>query len=83
MKLLTMEQAVSRRRLLRMNIALGLLVVLVAFVVNISGEYNSLVELKAADTLFNYVAMAGILYSASSFLFCVVSKPFWFPQRLK
>lgn len=80
MKVLSIGQAITRRRLLRMNVALGLTVVLVAFVVNVTGEYTNLTELKAADTQFNYIALAGILYSASSFLFCLMSKPFWFPQ---
>lgn len=79
MKLLSMDRALLRRRLLRANIFLGLLVVVVAFGLNISGEYASLSELKAADTLFNYAAIGGFLYAAFSWIFCVLSKPFWFP----
>lgn len=83
MKVLPIGQAITRRRLLRINIALGLLVVLVAFVVNVTGEYSNLMELRAADSQFNYIALTGILYSAFSFLFCVLSKPFCYPQRSK
>lgn len=74
-----MDRAVLRRRILRINIALGLLVFLLAFGLNIAGEYNNLGELKAADTLFNYVAIGGLLYAAVAWIFCVMSKPFWFP----
>lgn len=79
MKLLSMDRALLRRRLLRVNIFLGLLVFVVAFALSISGEYASLGELKAADTLFNYAAIGGLLYAVFSWIFCVLSKPFWFP----
>ena len=80
MKLLPTDKALVRRRLLRANIILGILVVFIAFVVNVTGEYSNLSEFRAADTIFNYVAIGGLLYAASSFIFCVVSKPFWFPK---
>lgn len=80
MKLLPMDRALLRRRLLRINVLLGLLVFLVAFGMNISGEYGSLGELKEADTMFNIIAIGGLFYAASSWIFCVMSKPFWFPQ---
>lgn len=79
MKQLSMDRALLRRRLIRINIVLGLLVFLLAFGLNISGEYNNLGELKAADTLFNIVAIGGLLYAAVAWIFCVMSKPFWFP----
>ena len=79
MKLLSMDRALFRRRILRTNIFMGLLVFVVAFGLNISGEYGSLGELKAADTLFNYAAIGGLFYAAFSWIFCVMSKPFWFP----
>lgn len=79
MKQLSMDRALHRRRLLRINIVLGLLVFFVAFGLNISGEYNSLGELKMADAMFNYIAIGGLLYAAVAWIFCVMSKPFWFP----
>lgn len=81
MKLLSMDKALLRRRILRVNILLGLLVFFMAFIVNVTGEYSSAAELKAADTLFNYVGIGALLYSVMSLVFCVMSKPFWFPQN--
>ncbi len=80
MKLLSMDKALFRRRMLRINIMLGLLVFFAAFIMNISGEYNNLGELKAADSMFGFVAIGGLLYAAFSWIFCVMSKPFWFPS---
>ena len=81
MKLLSMDKALLRRRILRINVFLGVLVFFAAFVVNVAGDYNSLVEIKTADTLFYYVGIGGLLYSAFFMIFCVMSKPFWFPQN--
>ena len=50
-------------------------------IVNISGEYNSLLEIEAADTVFNYIGINSLLYAAFSMIFCVMSKPLWFPQN--
>jgi len=80
MKQLSMDRALLRRRILRMNILLGLLVFFAAFIMNISGEYSNLGELKAADSMFGLVAIGGLLYAAFSWIFCVMSKPFWFPS---
>ena len=79
MKLLSMDRALLRRRILRANIFIGLLVFFAAFGLNISGEYGSLGELKEADTLFNFAAIGGLLYAAIFWIYCVMSKPFWFP----
>ena len=81
MNVLSMDKAITRRRILRVNIILGLMVFIIAFGVNISGEYSNLMELKAADAVFNYIAIGGVLYSAISFIFCTMSKPFWFPEN--
>ena len=81
MKLLSMDKALLRRRIFRINILLGVLVFLGAFLLSITGEYNSLAELKAADTMYNYAALGGLLYSVSFMVFCFMSKPFWFPQN--
>ena len=81
MKLLSMDKALLRRRILRMNVLLGVLVFFAAFIVNISGEYSSLLEIEAADTVFNYVGIGSLLYAAFSMIFCVMSKPLWFPQN--
>lgn len=83
MKQLSMDKALLRRSILRVNIVLGLLVFVVAFGFNISGEYSNIGELKAADTMFNYAAIGGLLYAAFAWIFCVMSKPFWFPLTNK
>jgi hypothetical protein len=81
MKMLSMDRALLRRRILRFNIVLGLLVFVAAFSMNISGEYSNLGELKAADTMFNLLAVGGLLYASFAWIFCVMSKPFWFPFK--
>ncbi len=79
MKLLSIDRALLRRRILRMNILVGLLVFAAAFVLNISGEYSNLSELKDANAMFSFIAIGGLLYAAFFWIFCVMSKPFWFP----
>ena len=83
MKLLSMDSAILRRRILRINVLAGLLVFMVAVGLSITGEYSSLADRKAAETAFNYMALGGVLYAASSWIFCVMSKPFWFPDTGK
>lgn len=79
MKLLSMERALLRRHILRMDILLGLLVFAAAFVLNISGDYSDFGELKQANSMLSLAAVGGLLYAAFSWIFCVMSKPFWFP----
>ncbi len=79
MKLLSMDRALLRRRILRFNIIIGLLVFVAAVALNISSEYNNLNELKAANAMFSFTAIGGLLYAAFFWIFCVMSKPFWFP----
>jgi len=79
MKLLSKDRAILRRRILRLNIVLGLLVFIVAFVLNITGEYNDLAARQSAESILNNAALGGLLYAAFSWIFCVMSKPFWFP----
>lgn len=83
MKLLSIDGAVLRRRILRLNVLTGLLVFAVAVSLSITGEYSNLVDRQAAETAYNYIALGGILYAASSWIFCVMSKPFWFPVTNK
>ena len=80
MKQLSMDQALLRRRILRFNILLGLLAFAAAVFLTLTGEYSSLAERNAAESLFNYIAIGGLLYAAFAWMFCVLSKPFWFPD---
>lgn len=79
MKLLSMDKALLRRRILRFNILIGLLVFVAAVALNISGEYSNLGELKEANAMFSFTAIGGLLYATFFWIFCVMSKPFWFP----
>jgi hypothetical protein len=79
MKILSKDKAILRRRILRFNVLLGLMVFAVAVFFNITGEYGSLAERNAAESVYNMVAVSGVLFSAFSWMFCVMSKPFWFP----
>ena len=83
MKLLSMDSAVLRRRILRINVVAGLFIFVVAVVLSITGEYSNIADRKIAETMLNYIAMGGLLYAASSWIFCVMSKPFWFPTVRK
>ena len=79
MKLLSIDRAYFRRRLLRINAFTGLLLFVVGVGLTLTGEYSSLAEREAAKTLYNYIALGGLVYAAVSWMFCVMSKPFWFP----
>ena len=79
MKVLPMDKALLRRRILRFNILIGFLVFAAAVALNVFGEYNSLDELKAANAMFSFTAVGGLLYAAVFWIYCVMSKPFWFP----
>ena len=79
MKILTMDKAVLRRRILRFNVLLGLLAFVAAIALSLTGEYASLLERQQAEAVFNMMALAGVCYAAFSWIFCVMSKPFWFP----
>jgi len=81
MKILSMDKAVFRRRILRVNVLLGLVVFITAFILMINGDYSNLAERKAADSIYNTIALGGILYAVVSWMFCVMSKPFWFPTK--
>ncbi|MCK5394900.1 MAG: hypothetical protein KAJ32_02860 [Gammaproteobacteria bacterium] len=79
MKLLSMDGALLRRRILRLNVVAGLLVAIVAVVLSVTGEYSNLADREAAESVFNLIALGGVLYAAFAWMFCVMSKPFWFP----
>ena len=81
MKILPTDKAMLRRRILRLNILLAGLVFLVSFVLTITGEYSTLQERQAADNIYNVLMIGSLLYMAGTWLFCVFSKPFWFPLK--
>ena len=81
MKVLSMPLAIKRRRLLRLNILLGLAVFVIATYLMATGHYENYLERRAADALYTKFAIGGLLYVAATWMFCVLSKPFWFPKR--
>ena len=83
MKLLPIDRALFRRRLLRINVLAGLLIFAVGVGLTLTGEYSSLADRKTAETFYNYIAFGGLGYAAFSWMFCVMSKPFWFPTMVK
>lgn len=83
MKLLSIDRALFRRRLLRINVLAGLLIFAAGVGLTLTGEYSSLAERRSAETLFNFIALGGIVYAAISWMFCIMSKPFWFPTAGK
>jgi len=80
MKILSENNALRRRRFLRLNILAALVVLIVSVFMIATGEYSSLQERKAADAVYNILAIGSILYMAVVWISCVMSKPFWFPK---
>jgi len=81
MKILSENSALRRRRFLRLNILGALVVLIVSVLMIVTGEYSSLQERKAADGIYNILAIGSILYMAVVWISCVMSKPFWFPKN--
>lgn len=81
MKILSTDNALRRRRLLRYNILAALLVLVVSVYMIITGEYSSLQERQSADAIYNILAVGSILYMAVVWVSCVMTKPFWFPKK--
>lgn len=79
MELLSIDRALLRRRILRINVMTGLMIFAVGVVLALTGEYSSLAEREASETVFNYIALGGVVYAAFSWMFCVMTKPLWFP----
>ena len=80
MKILNENKALRRRRFLRSNILVALLVLIVSTYMIITGEYSTLQERKSADSLYNTLIIGSILYMAFVWISCVMTKPFWFPK---
>ena len=81
MKILNENKALRRRRFLRLNILIALLVIIVSAYMIITGEYTTLQERKSADSLYNTLIVGSLLYMAAVWISCVMTKPFWFPKN--
>lgn len=80
MKMLSSKGATLRTRILRLNILLGLIVLMTSFFLMVTGEYSTLAERKEADQLYNLIMIGSILYMAATWFGCVFTKPFWKPK---
>ena len=80
MKILNENKALRRRRFLRLNILVALVVLIVSTYMIITGDYSTLQERKLADALYNMLIIGSILYMAFVWISCVMTKPFWFPK---
>lgn len=81
MKLLNENKALRRRSFLRMNILVALLVLIASAYMVITGEYSTLQERKSADSMYNILMIGSVLYMAAVWVSCVMTKPFWFPNK--
>ena len=81
MKILNKNSALRRRRFLRFNILAALIVLIVALYMIITGEYSTLQERKTADSFYNILVIGSVLYMAAVWVSCVMTKPFWFPNK--
>jgi len=81
MKILSENSALRRRRFLRLNIFVALIVLIVSAFMIITGEYSSLQERQSADAIYNILAIGSIIYMAAVWISCVMTKPFWFPKK--
>ena len=81
MKILSENSALRRRRFLRLNILGALVILIVSAFMIITGEYSSLQERQSADAIYNILAIGSIIYMAVIWISCVMTKPFWFPNK--
>jgi hypothetical protein len=81
MKQFPVDKALRVRRLLRLNILFAFLVFALSVYLILTGEYNSLQERKAAEPLYNLMAIGSLVYMAVVWISCVMSKPFWFSAK--
>jgi len=47
----------------------------------LTGEYSTLQERKAAEPVYNLMAIGSLVYMALVWISCMMSKPFWFPAK--
>ncbi|MDH5259596.1 MAG: hypothetical protein OEX07_16395 [Gammaproteobacteria bacterium] len=81
MKVLDQAQAARRTKILRLNILLGFIVLIATFLLMVTGEYSSIAERKAADSMYNLILIGSVLYMAGVWFFCNFTKPFWKPDK--
>ena len=81
MKILNKNKALRRQRFLRFNILAAFALLSVSIYMIVSGEYSTLQERQSADSIYNFLAIVSILYMVAVWISCVMTKPFWFPDK--
>ena len=81
MKQLPVDKALRVRRLLRLNILLAFVIFALSVYLMLTGEYSTLQERKAAEPVYNLMAIGSLVYMAVVWISCMMSKPFWFPAK--
>lgn len=81
MKQLPIDKALRVRRLLRLNIFLAFVVFALSVYLMLTGEYSTLQERKAAELVYNLMAIGSLVYMAVVWISCMMSKPFWFNAK--
>jgi hypothetical protein len=81
MKILSENKALRRRRFLRLNILAALFIFIISAYMVVTGDYASLQERRSADQLYNTLMIGSIIYMAAVWVSCVMTKPFWFPNK--
>lgn len=80
-KVLNPTQAANRTKILRLNILLGIIVLIASFALMVTGEYSTIAERKTADGIYNFIMIGSILYMAGVWFFCAFTRPFWKPNK--
>ena len=72
------DRAIRRQNLLRVNIAMGILIFVIAMLLSLIADYQNPVDYREAERIYNYMAFGGTLYSAVAWLYCALRQPHWF-----
>ena len=81
MKQLPFDKALRVRHLLKLNILLAFVVFALSVYLMLTGEYSTLQERKAAELVYNLMAIGSLVYMAVVWISCMMSKPFWFNAK--
>ena len=63
------------RKVMRMNVFLGLILFAAMFFLIVTGQYENLAARMEAENLLNAFAIGGLLYSALFFILCRFTSP--------
>jgi len=66
---------------IRANLVLGLVVVVVAMYLMITGEYATIQERHAEDAILTRYAVGGLFYTVVFWYLCLFGKPYLLPSK--